>query len=114
MVVLVAVVLVVLVIVAGGIFVLAQSSFGHGFGAAAAIYEQGKPQVFRANYREMTGQPPTMDVFLAVGVDPAEATTIGCGVVDRELAAAGLGDLHWVVYIASGEAVADSMVVTCP
>jgi hypothetical protein len=105
---------VVLVIVAGGVIVVTQSSFGHGLGAAAAIYEHGKPQVFRTNYRETTGQAPTMDVFLAVGVDPVDGITIGCGVVDRELTTAGLASVHWVVYTASGEAVADSKVVTCP
>jgi hypothetical protein len=108
------VIAIVLVLLLGAIIALAQSSFGHGFGAALAIYEHGKPQVYRANYSAFTGQPPTMDVYLAVGVDLSEAREIGCGVVRRELEAAGLPQVEWVVHAANGEAVAGSDSVTCP
>jgi hypothetical protein len=100
-------------LIAAGIAVW-QSPFGHGFGAAVAIFEQGKPQVYRANYSEFTGRPPTMDVYLAAGVDAAEAGSVGCGVVRRELLVAGLPDVRWVVHAASGESVADSTTITCP
>jgi hypothetical protein len=108
------VVLVVVVLAAVGIFALSRSSFGQGFGAAVAIYDHGKPQVFRANYYENTDQLPTMQVYLAVGVDPSAARGIGCGVVRSELSKAGLSNLHWVVYAASGQALADSRSTTCP
>jgi hypothetical protein len=70
--------------------------------------------VFRANYNEMSGQPPTMDVFLAVGVDPTEAQAIGCGVVRRELTQARLPNVRWIVRAANGEPAADSASTRCP
>jgi hypothetical protein len=108
------VVLAAVVLIAVGIFALSRSSFGQGLGAAAAIYDHGKPQIFRANYYEYSGQPPTMQVFLAAGVDPSVARGVGCGVVRSELAKAGLANLHWVVYAASGQALADSGNTNCP
>jgi hypothetical protein len=98
---------------AGAIVAIAQSSFGHGFGAAIAIYAHGKPQVYRANYSAFTGQEPTMDVYLAVGVDVSEARGIGCGLVRRELEAAGLPDVEWIIHAASGEALTSSTVAGC-
>jgi len=85
-----------------------RSPMGHGLGAAAAIYDHGGGRVYRADYREISGQAPEMAVYLAVGVDPGEARSIGCGVVADELAKAGLAGLHWAVYAANGEPVADS------
>ncbi len=108
------VIAIVLVLLAAAVIAVAQSSFGHGFGAALAIYEHGKPQVYRANYSAFTGQAPTMDVFLAVGVDPSDGRAVGCGLVRRELEAAGLPQVDWVVHAANGEAVAGSDSVTCP
>ncbi len=105
----------VIVLVGGAaIFAVSRSSFGAGLGAAAAIYDHGKPQIFRANYTELTGQPPTMQVYLAMGVDPSLARGIGCGVVRTELLKAGLADLDWVVYAASGETLVVSKTAACP
>lgn len=110
----VVVVLTLAALVGVGIFYLSRSPFGQGFGAASAIYDHGRPQVFRTNYYEFTGQPPVMQVFLAVGVDSSQARGIGCGVVRTELSKAGLPDLHWVVYTSSGQPAADSRTTICP
>ena len=103
-----------LALVGVGIFYFSRSSFGQGFGAAAAIYDHGKPQVFRTNYLEYTSQEPTMQVFLAAGVDPSVAQGIGCHLVVDELVKAGLPNVHWIVYAASGEPIVDSRTVACP
>ena len=108
------VVVAVVALIGVAIFTFARSSFGQGFGAAAAIYDHGQPQVFRTNYAEYTGQEPTMQVFLAVGVDASRARSIGCQVVVSELVKAGLSNLHWVVYAASGQPIVDSRTAACP
>jgi hypothetical protein len=105
---------VIVVVIGAAILAVSRTSFGAGLGAAVAIYDHGKPQVFRANYSEVTGRPPTMQVYLAAGVDPSLARSIGCGVVRTELAKAGLADLDWVVFAASGEALVVSRTAACP
>jgi hypothetical protein len=96
-------------IVAGilAVLVLGQTRFGHGFGAALAIYDHGKPEVLRANYRE-TNFVATMDVYLAIGTDPARARSIGCELVRDELANAGIPEVRWAIYAANGELAATS------
>jgi hypothetical protein len=108
--------LVVLLVVAivGGFVVLSRSSLGKGLGAAVAIYDHGRPQISRTYYYESTGQPPTMQVFLSVGVDPALAGGIGCGVVRTELSNAGLSGVRWVVFAGNGQPVSQSDTTTCP
>ena len=103
----------IVVVIAAGAFALSRTSFGQGIAAAAAIYDHGRPQVFRANYVEYTGQPPTMQVYLAVGVDPSGAREIGCGVVRTELTKVGLTNVHWVILAASGQPIADSTTTPC-
>jgi hypothetical protein len=102
------VVVVIVLLIVAGLFAFSRSSLGQGFGAASAIYEHGRPQIVRANYAEFTGQPPTMQVYLSVGVDPGLASGIGCGLVHTELAKAGLPTVPWIVFAGNGQAVADS------
>jgi len=101
-----------IVVVAIAIAGLSRTEFGRGFGAALAIYDHGKPEVFRTNYAAVSGQRAVMRVYLSTGVDPGRGAEIGCGLVDDELHLAGLDGTAWVVYAANGQAVADSS-VTC-
>ena len=102
----------VILLVGGIVFAViavSRSSLGHGFGASTAIYQAGADEgVYRAFYREYAGGSPIMEVSLAVGVDPARGRSIGCGVVREGLVKANLPTLHWIVFAANGEPVADS------
>ena len=96
------------ILLIAGFALLWQTKLGRGFDAALAIYDHGRPEIVRAFYREVAGNSPRMDVYLAVGTDVSRASTIGCGIVRGELASAGLPDLRWVIYSGNGEAVASS------